>query len=157
MIKLRSLHLERTIEQQLPGSGLQQVLPAYDFGDIHCVVVSHNRKLVRGNVVSAPDDEVSEIAAGDMALRPKMLVVEPNLLAVGDSKPPVHSRGSCKAQGIPAAAAFPRINRLVIRTIRCARRLRQLLPRACARINKSAVSKLLPCRQMMTQQVHVIL
>jgi hypothetical protein len=46
------------------------------------MIVHHDRKLISGNVVSAPDHKVPEVPPGDVALGPEMLIVECNLLTV---------------------------------------------------------------------------
>src|SRR5579864_59541 len=91
MIKLRRLKAKRTIKQNLSRRGFQQVGAAHDFGDSHRMVVSNYRELISGNVISSPDDEVSEIAAGNVTLRSKMLVGKRDRLAIGNAKAPIHA------------------------------------------------------------------
>src|SRR5258708_449992 len=112
------------------------------------MVVGYNSELVRRNVIPAPDDEVSEIPPGDVTLPPQMQVVKYNLFAIGNSKAPVHTGWPFKPRCIGSPPALPRINRLIVQIIRRTRRLRQFFPRTGAWINKPAIAKLFPRRQI---------
>jgi hypothetical protein len=92
VIKLRRIKLERAIKQKLPRGGLEQVRSTHDFCNFHRMVVHNDRKLMRGNIISAPDHEVTEVPPRRVTLRPKMLVNESNLFGIGDAKSPVYSR-----------------------------------------------------------------
>jgi len=55
-------------QQELAGGGFEEVGAADYFGDVHGLVVDHDCELVGGDVVAAPDEEVSEVVAGGVAL-----------------------------------------------------------------------------------------
>jgi hypothetical protein len=148
VIKLRRIKVESAIKQKLPRARLQQVRPTHDFGNFHRMVVHHNRKLIRGNVVSAPDHEIPEVPPRRVTLGPEMLIVEYNLLAAWNTKSPIHSRRLREILGIIPSPALPWINRLIVSLIRCACRLRQLVPRAITRINEAAIAQPPPRTQI---------
>jgi len=74
MIEVGRMEAQRTIKEKLPGGGFQQIRAANDFGDFHCVIVGNDSELVCRNIIAAPDDEIAEIVAGNIALRSKVLV-----------------------------------------------------------------------------------
>jgi hypothetical protein len=63
---------ERPSQENLASSRLQQISTAHDLGDLHFRIVYHRRKLIRGNIVSPPDDEVPEISPSRVFLRSQM-------------------------------------------------------------------------------------
>ena len=63
------------------------------------MVVRDNRELIRRNVVTPPDNEVAEVASGNVSLRSEMLVNECDLLAIRDAKTPVHALGRFEIAG----------------------------------------------------------
>ncbi len=65
VIPQRRGETERAVEQELAGGGLDEVGTADNFRDAHGGIIDYNGELVSGNVVSTPDEEVSEIAASD--------------------------------------------------------------------------------------------
>jgi hypothetical protein len=56
---------------------------------LHGRVIDNYGELVGRDVVAAPDDEVSQIAAGDEELRTEVEVGEVDFFAVGDAEAPV--------------------------------------------------------------------
>ena len=137
--------LQCAIKKQLPSGGFQKISSANDFCDPHRGVVDHHCQLVCGNVVAPPDHEVAKIASSDKMLGTEMKVGKPDLLAVGDTKSPVHSGGLGKFLAISPAAASTGIDRLVIGVIGRTRRLGQILTRTGARIDKAGIAQFLPC------------
>src|SRR5581483_1220728 len=71
MIKLRRFQTERAIQEQLPGGGFQQVGAAYHFGDFHFRIIHCDRKLIRGHIISTPDNEVPKVLS-----RGELLIAE---------------------------------------------------------------------------------
>ena len=69
MIKERRRKPERTVEQQLPGSGLEQVFAANDFCDLHRGIVGHYRQVISRNIIVPPDDKIAEIGSSSELLR----------------------------------------------------------------------------------------
>jgi hypothetical protein len=90
------------------------------------VVVGDNRKLVSRNVVSAPDNEISEVAA-DETLWPHMPIHKRDSLSVGHPKAPVHAGGMLKTSGVGSRTTLSRVDGLVVRIVRRSCRLRQFL------------------------------
>jgi hypothetical protein len=93
MIELGSRHPERSIQQQLPGCGREQIGAAHHFGDPHRRVVHHDGKLVSRNPIVPPDDEIAEVLARDELLRPALAVSERNPLAIRHAETPVPLEG----------------------------------------------------------------
>src|SRR6266496_3498313 len=141
MIELRSIKSQSTVEEKLSSSGLQQIRSAHHFRDVYRMIVRNNGELVGRNVVSPPDYEITKVFSSRVRLWPEMLVHERNLFSVGNPEPPIHAGGMLKGGRISPCAAFPRIDRLVIRIVGCSCRMCQLLARACARIDESAVAQ----------------
>jgi len=65
----RILKAERAVEQDLARGGLEQIRAADDFGDAHGCVIGDAGELVARDAITAHDDEVAEVLAGDEALR----------------------------------------------------------------------------------------
>ena len=103
---------QRVVQQQLARGGLQQVRSANDFGDAHGGIIGDHCKLVGGNVVTAPDEEVPEVPAGGEGLWAAVEVGETECRAVRHAEAPVHTCGKSSAGGLVAAAAG--VNGLVI-------------------------------------------
>ena len=135
-------------QQQLPRCGLQQIRAPHDFRDHHRRVVDHDRELLSGNIVTPPDQKIAEITAHDIALPAQIQIRELNLLAVGNAKPPVHARRLHELGPILAFTTSPRIHRIIVRIVRSARRLRQILARTIARIQKPALPQPPPSLQI---------
>src|SRR4029079_12677437 len=92
MIKLRRFQSERSINQDLPRGRSQQILAADDFCDPHRGIIDYNRKLIRGNIVVAPDDKIAKILSCDQPVRSKVAVNEFYCLSILNAKTPVHLR-----------------------------------------------------------------
>ena len=78
-------------EQKLTRCALQQVGAAYDFGNFHGSIVNRNRELIRGYIVTPPNNEVAEILAGDETLWALPEIVELEQFVIGHLKSPIHS------------------------------------------------------------------
>src|ERR1035437_1162266 len=88
------------------------------------------------------------MTAGDVALPPQIQIRKFDCLALGNAEPPVHARRFREAGLILALTTSPRIHGLIIPIIRSARRLRQILARANARIEKPALPQPSPSLQI---------
>src|SRR5215471_20608064 len=93
VIEVRSRKPERSVKKNLPCSGRQEVRTPHDFGNPHSRIVDDHGQLVSRNIIAPPNDEVSKITPSDQALWAEMHIGEANPLAVGHSKPPIHSLG----------------------------------------------------------------
>lgn len=80
---------EGTAYQYLSRRGLEQIGPADDLGDRHGRIVDSDRELIGRYSVLAPNEEVTEIVAGDKPLWPKVAVVELDGIAVWNPEAPV--------------------------------------------------------------------
>lgn len=160
VIKIRDGEAQRSIKQNLPRRRLQQICPAHHFRNAHGGVVHNHCKLIGGNIIPPPDNEVSEVAPGYHRLRTEVDIPEGNLLSVRNPKAPVESGGfrlagtanTAISTTILLAAihlcvfwpALAGINRLIICVIRRSRCRRYILPGACAWIDRSAIAQPLP-------------
>jgi len=145
----RRFESQRPQQQQLPRRRLQQIRPAHNFGDLHCGIVGHDRKLVGRNIVPPPNQKITKIGAGNIASRPHIPIAEADRLALRHTKPPVHARGRGKRRRFGSPAAASRIDGLIVGIIRSARRLRQIFSRARTRINKPSIAQSPPRFQVM--------
>ncbi len=157
MIVIGRRQPQRAEQENLASRRLQQIRAPHNFADPHGGVIDHDRQLIRRDIVAAPDNEVSEIASGDHPLRAEVKIGEQDLLAIGNPKAPVHTgrfelivwdrvfdpvrRSEAPPSPRPA---FPRIDRLIIRIIRRARRLRHVFSRTSTRINHPQIAQLPP-------------
>src|SRR6516162_4153557 len=82
---------QRSDQKQLARSGLEKIDSAHNLGDLHSGIIDNNCKLICGDVVAAPDDEVAEILTRYERLRTLTLVGETDRFAVGYSEAPVHA------------------------------------------------------------------
>jgi hypothetical protein len=114
VIKMRRWEAQSTVQQQLPGGGLQQICSSYDFADLHGMVIGNDRKLVRRNIVSAPDYKVAKVASRHETLCSQTLVEKGDLLPFRNPEAPVHTSRSTERSCILSQAAIPRIEGLVI-------------------------------------------
>src|ERR1700733_16232509 len=80
------------VEQNLACGGLEQIGASNDFGDMHRGVIDYAGELITRHPIPAPDDEVSEIAAGNESLRAEVEIVELDRFAVVYANPPVRVR-----------------------------------------------------------------
>src|SRR6185437_14604111 len=82
---------ERAVEQNLARSGFEQVRAAHYFGDGHCRIVGYAGKLIAGQAIAPPHDEIAEIDAGDEALRSQVGIRKLYRFAIGYEESPVDS------------------------------------------------------------------
>src|SRR5271167_2955858 len=87
--------------------------------------------------------------ASHVMLRPEAEIVECDVLAVGDTKPPVHAgRRFMSRSLVQLLAAAAGIERLIVGFIRGGGRVGQVLARAGARIDESAIAQFAPALQV---------
>jgi hypothetical protein len=55
------------------------------------VIVGNDRKLISGDVISTPDDKISEIAAGNVTLSAEVLVGKRDCFPIRGAKAPIHT------------------------------------------------------------------
>jgi hypothetical protein len=141
---------KRTQQKQLPRRRLQQIGAPHDFRDPHRRIVHYHCQLVSGNIVAPPDEEIAEIeiVAGDIALPPEIQIRKLDCLTLRNAKAPVHAPRLGGAGHILALTTSSGIYRLII-VIGSARRLRQILARTNARIEKPARAQPPPGFQIM--------
>ena len=88
------LDQDRTLQFVRPERvGPEQVRAAYNFRDPHGGVIHHDGKLVGGNIVATPEQEVGEVVPGDELLPSEMAIGEGNGLAVGNAETPAYAGG----------------------------------------------------------------
>jgi len=91
MAKIRRCPLQRTIEEQLPESGAEQISAANHFGDLHGGIVDHHGELVGRHVVFPPDDKIAKLNPGAGPLRAGALIEKLQCFAFRNAEPPVHT------------------------------------------------------------------
>ena len=109
---------ERAIEEQLAGSGGEEVRAAHDFGDAHGGVIHNDGELIGGDVIVTPDDEIAEMFAGDKLLRAELGVGEGDGFAIGNAEAPVEGgiwNAECR---ISRGAAGAGVDEFVISFVR---------------------------------------
>src|SRR5436190_1459677 len=89
MIKCWWGQAQSSVEEELSGSGFEEVFAADHFGNFHGGVIDYHSELVRRNIIVSPDDEVTEVAAGDETLGTEVEIREADFFAVRDQKTPV--------------------------------------------------------------------
>lgn len=172
VIELRNGKSQGAVQQNLTRRRPQQISPAHDFCDLHGQIIHHHRQLISRNVIPSPYQKIAEIPACNHPLRPKLQIVEADLLAIRYSKPPIHSLWpiACRDGRVrPPREAKPsvlticvvtrqvgpnvfwllrtarsRIQGLIIALIGRTRRLRDILARAAAWINAPLLPQLFP-------------
>src|SRR5262249_52421566 len=80
---------ECALEKDLPRRRLQEVSTTHDFSDLHGGIVHDAGKLVGGDLVAPPHQEIPEIAADDETLLPQRKIVEGDGLVIRDTKSPI--------------------------------------------------------------------
>ena len=132
-------------EEQLARGGLEQVGSANDFGDLHGGIIDDHGKLIGGDIVATPDDEVAEVLSHNVGLRPKVLIVEANGLAVGHTETPVHACRFAVVRGFSdPVAASAGIHRLVVAFVGSRGGERQVFAGAGAGVDGSGVAQFAP-------------
>ena len=136
---------ERSLQQDLARCGAQQIGATNNFGDLHGGVVNHDCELIGGHIVTAPDEEVSKIAASRKALIAKVEIGERDLIAIRDIKAPIHAGGSFVLLRFRHAMAAPAgVDGLIVGIVGSTGRFGQFFTRAGAGINVSAIAKPAP-------------
>ena len=148
MVKIGYFPPQSAIEQQLACGRFQQVSPAHHLRNLHEVIIHYDGELVRGNIISAPNNEISEVPAGHIDLLSEMLVVECNLFRIRHSKPPIHTGRFVEIVCICSLAARTWIERLIVCVIRRTGCSSQILSRTGTRINRALLTQLSPCCQI---------
>ena len=77
---------QRAVEKDLARGGLEQVTSADNFSDVSGVVVDNACELIAGQTVFTPDEEITEVDAGDEGLRAGVEIVKEDGLVVGDAE-----------------------------------------------------------------------
>jgi len=139
---LRSGHAERSLQQYLTRGGFEQITAAHDFSDVHGSIVDNAGELIAGEIVFAPDEEVSEVLAGGEGLPAGMEIVEGNGLAVGDAEAVVRGiRVQSPGARLRRAAAVV-VKRLVVFLVRRLGGLCKVFARAGARVSVAGSDEL---------------
>ncbi len=115
VIEVRDCPSKSAIQEKLTCRGLQQVSSAHNLRNSNRVIVRHDCQLVCGNIVSAPNHEIAEVATCDESLFSEMQIEKRDLLAFRNTKPPIHSGGLVMVS--ISCATRSRINRLIIEMI----------------------------------------
>jgi hypothetical protein len=166
---------ECAVEQDLAGGRFEEVGAAHDFCDGHRCVVGYAGELIAGDTntprtktcprgprfaVTAPDDEVAEVHAGDEALRAEIEVVELDGFAVGDAEAPIATFWlhviRCGLHLDLGGAAGAGIDGLVVERIlsgvctfmRGTERDGEILARAATGIEEAALHQAAPCGEI---------
>ena len=92
MVEGGSLPSQSAEKQQLTKRRAYEIRPSHHFSDGEQGIIHHARKLVAGQSVFPPDQEVAEVPAGDSGLGALSAIVEGQLLSVRNTKPPVLTR-----------------------------------------------------------------
>ena len=92
VIKRRRSEFERAVEQELAKRAVDEISAANYLRDFHGGIIDDAGELVGGKVVLSPDEEVTEMLAGDLALRTACQINEADRLAVGHVEAPVDAR-----------------------------------------------------------------
>ncbi len=141
---------EGAVEQELAGGGPDEIGTANNFRDAHGGVIDDDGELVGGDIVSPPDEEVTEIATSDKALRAEVLVEELDGFSVGHSESPVHADGRCGGIGDVTGkrAAGSGVEGLIVflrlRFVGCLCGTLEILAGTFAGIDGAGVEELLP-------------
>src|SRR5579859_6573985 len=80
---------ERTGQQNLPGSRLQEVGAPDHLCDLHRRVIDHNRKLIGGKIITPPHKKIAKVLTANKSLGTEVRVLELDQLALGNAKTPV--------------------------------------------------------------------
>ena len=88
--KRRCGELQGGIEEELAKRGGDQIRAAHHLGDLHSGVIHRARELIARQVVFSPNEEVSEIDAGNLLLRTEAAVREADCLPVRNAKTPAY-------------------------------------------------------------------
>ena len=164
VIILRHRKAQRSDQKNLPPSRLQQIRATHNLRDAHGCIVNDHGKVVRGNVIAPPENEVSKIPSRSQSLWPEMQIVKTNLLTIRHAKSPIDSRrrrpSGDRCLGCPTMAkpsgprhspwwpAGPGIQRIVVSLIRSSRRERHVASRAPAGIDHPLIEQRPPCLQI---------
>jgi hypothetical protein len=68
VVERRRRQVQRTINQQLPEGGKQQILSTNNFCYLHGRIVNDHSELISRQIVSPPDDEVTKVFSRDRVL-----------------------------------------------------------------------------------------
>src|SRR3984885_6261271 len=93
VIPERRLEAQRLVEKHLAGGGPEEISAADDLRDAHGGIVDYAGELIGRYAVAPPDQEVSEVVAGDEALGSEVLVMKFDGASIGYSEAPVDAGG----------------------------------------------------------------
>jgi hypothetical protein len=142
---------QRTINQQLPKRGEEQIRAAHDLTDLHGRVIRYYRQLISRHVVFPPNKKIAKILARDPALCSKALIGELQRFPLRDAKTPVVTRRRLKvADRRTLRPAGSWINRLLVFMVRRAGRLKDIAPRAGAGVEQRRIPQFLPGGQIVS-------
>lgn len=82
------------------------------------MIIGDYGQLVRGNIISAPYNEISKVPSSHIGLLSQMLVREDDSFAIRNAKAPIHSGRFFEITRICPGAALTRIDWLVIAIVR---------------------------------------
>lgn len=142
--------VECALKQNLARGGFEKIGPADDLGNLHVGIIDDDGELVRGDIIATPDDEVAEVAAGNVFLRALPQIGEAHRVAVGHTETPVHAGGQIVVAGlIEAAAACAGVERFVIGVVRGRDGLGEVATRTGTGIDEAAVAEGAPCGEVL--------
>src|SRR6185437_5671302 len=117
--------------------------------DAHGLVIDDHGQLVSGNVIAAPDQEITKIHTGCELLLTLAAVKERDELLVRNPETPAYARRCFPIFGLThLAATFSRITDFIIFFVRSGRSVFEVLAGAGAWVDEAAVAQPAPCFQI---------
>jgi hypothetical protein len=108
---LRSYPSEGSIEKNLASSRFQEILPPDNLSDLHGMIVGHDRQLIGRDIVTTPNDKISEIHSCGKRLFSLANIMKTNVFSVRNPEPPVYAAWCCSlASGSDLRTPFGREN-----------------------------------------------
>ena len=114
VVETRRGHPEGAENEQLAKGAFCEVGTADDFSDGEIGVVDGTRELVAGDTVFAPDEEVTEVTAGDGRLRAEGGILKGENFAFGDAEAPVDVEVERRKRRVGGRAELGRVNRFIV-------------------------------------------
>ena len=63
MVEIRGLPPKSTIDQELSGSGYQQVFSSNHFADLHAMFIDRHGQLIGWHSIGTPDHKITKVAS----------------------------------------------------------------------------------------------